>query len=208
MNATDFNNMLAVWTAFQGEIKIGPPFVWRKMFASNFGFANADYMDAFSIYTNGKAFNARASKSASVSYYDTKTRRWVNTNPDTKIAGLNGENGLYLGNRDEAIYTSADGVSWRYVGSCYGMAVDNVIDTSTNGTGGIICDWSVATPLYYRTSLIPSAPWTLVKTLTFTNMLCHKNRYFCLGGMGYPSNPAEMGIYTSSTGATWTRTMQ
>lgn len=209
-----FNNPLAIWTAFRGEMLTNLPVLkWVKRYGRDFGYTT-DY-NSIAIHANGNSYVVRATGNSLsyISYYDTVQRKWVNTNQGRSYTWYYEGNGIYLGVSGASVYYSRDGRTWLYAGYCPGM-LNPITCGASNGVGGVVCPWYVDNPLYYRTSFSPAGAWTLAGKydtglMVFNSMSCHKGMYVGFEhGSLYADREHWRGIMTSATGASWRRTLQ
>ncbi len=191
----NFNNTLAIWTAFGGRGSILlpiPTLSWSKKYYNDFGYSQYGGVRQIDIYDNGNAQIAvYFAQTPYMSYYNKTTKRWTIANvpwwshgkPDIVWAG----DGVFLacivGLAN--IIASFDGITWYNAGFCDGAKNEMICgayDSSNNC--GIVSWWYYKTPLYYSyDSLKERTEWTLVgadgvSVPAFRYLTAHKGTFF------------------------------
>ena len=170
----NFNNTLAIWTAFGGRGKLLlsiPTLGWQKLYYNNFGYTKYLSETQINVYDNGNAqiavYNA---KTPYISYFNKVTGQWTVLScpwwgygiPEILWAG----DGVFLAKITGManIISSFDGKTWYNSGHCEG-AKNAMTCGAYNITSscGIVSFWYTTTPLYYNNaSLTSNVVWPLL----------------------------------------------
>lgn len=170
----NFNNTLAIWTAFGGRgnlILPIPTLSWRRLYYDDFGYSKYGSSTQINVYDNGQAQIAvYYAKTPYMSYFNKTTKKWTTVNvpwwsygePEILYAG----DGVFLAKivGMANIIASFDGVTWHNAGYCegaYNAMTCGAYDTLRNC--GIVSWWYYKSPVYYSyDSLTERTAWTLV----------------------------------------------
>lgn len=218
-----FNNTMAIWAAFGGEIVPSLELGWIKLYASTFGFTGTSGSDYFSVYDNGNAcivISRGTRNHLTRSYYDKTERAWKNISfsPGQYYKSIiAAQNGVFLCadtfNIRGYIYTSKDGKNW--INTHHTSYGNIVMCGATNGIGGVTSRWYVYAPVFIKSNINTGGAWTMVGTyykddmLCYTNMTYHKDRY-----VGIAPDPINDGTHkgglliSTNGGASWQRQIQ
>lgn len=207
-----FNNTLAIWSAFRGQMITDlPSLTWVRRSSSDFGLPESG--TNMMVYANGNSFIAKSysSSMSRIALYDPLTKTW------TQVSSRNGNmqyagNGVYLWVYNASVYVSFDGRTWSYNGFLSGMG-NSVMCGASNGTGGALSAWYVYSPMYETGNIRSSGGWRLAGTwyadgmCCFQEMTCHNGKYVGIASDTIVGS-GKGGIQISTDGYRWTRTIQ
>ena len=220
-----FNTPLVIFTAFPGEmISNLPPLTWVRKYPTNFGYptnSGGSYGSSYpTMYWNGSVFVCRASGTTNIDYisvYDPVAQQWVCTQQGRSWNYMYVGNGVFMAYSGRSMYFSRDCKTWSYGGYCtlkspyHGDIFGE--GWASNGTGGVIGCWNVYDPIFYKGSMAGGGQWTWagdasIGLYPFNCMEWHKGLYvgFSHGSL-YSDREHKRGIYVSSSGAGWRRTL-
>lgn len=215
----NFNNTLAIWTAFggRGELIIPTPTLsWQKKYYQDFGYSKYGSETKITVHDNGNAQIAvYYAKTPYMSYFNKSTGKWTVVNvtwwnhgqPEILWAG----GGVFLAKIVGLanIIASFDGITWHNAGYCSGA--QNAMTTgaydSTRGSG-VVSWWYYKSPVYYSfDSLTERTAWTLVgadgsSVPIFSYMTTHKGKF-----IGVVGGDKSIATASSSTPSSWTTTI-
>ena len=215
----NFNNTLAIWTAFGGRGGIVlpiPTLRWQKKSYSSFGYTQYNSEKQINVYDNGNAQIAvYHAKTPYMSYYDKTTGQWTVVDvpwwsygePEILYSG----GGVFIAKITgfANIITSFDGATWHNGGYC-----ENAQNAMTTGAydmargSGVVSWWYYKSPLYYSfDSLTERTAWTLVgsdgsSVPFFKYLTTHKGKF-----VGVVGGDKSIAIASSATPGSWTTTI-
>jgi hypothetical protein len=216
----NFNNTLAIWTAFGGRGSIVlpiPTLNWSKKYYNDFGYTQYGSEKQIDVYDNGVAQIAvYYAKTPYMSYYNQSTKQWTVVSVPWWSYGqpyiLWAGEGVFLacivGLAN--IIASFDGITWYNAGYCQGAKNDmtcGAYDPSTSC--GVVSWWYYQSPLYYSyDSLKERTAWILVgadgqSVPVFRYLTMHKGNF-----VGIVSNSKEIARASSSSPGSWSTTIQ
>ena len=211
----NFNNNLAIWTAFgaRGKLVLDmPTLTWTKKYYRDFGYNQYGSETTINVYNNGNAQIAvYAAKTPYMCYWNKTTKQWTIANvawwnngpPEVLYAG----DGVFLakivgfGN----IIASFDGITWYNAGYCTGgknAMTCGAYDISRKC--GIVGWWYYQTPLYYSyDSLQERTQWPLLSSApVFKYLTSHKGNF-----VGVVSGDKTISKASSASPGSWSTTI-
>ncbi|MFZ3591594.1 hypothetical protein ACOI1C_20800 [Bacillus sp. DJP31] len=215
----NFNNTLAIWTAFGGRgdlILPIPTLSWQKKTYSSFGYTQYNSEKQINVYDNGDAKIAvYHAKTPYMSYYNQTTDQWTVVDvpwwgygePEILYAG----GGVFLAKITGLanIIASFDGITWHNAGYCENA--QNAMTTGaydTNTGSGVVSWWYYKSPVYYTfDSLTERTAWTLVgadgaSVPIFKYLTTHKGNF-----VGVVGGDKSIAMVSSASAGSWTTTI-
>lgn len=215
----NFNNPLAIWTAFGGRGKLKPSIPtlsWQKLYYNNFGYTQYGSETRIDVFDNGNAQIAvYYAKTPYMSYYNKTTKLWTISNvsywsngaPEILFAG----DGVFLAKITGManIISSFDGITWCNAGYCTG-AKNGMTCGAYEITKGCsaVSFWYYMSPLYYSTAALSTkVAWTLVgsngvSVPYFKYLTAHKGNF-----VGIVGGNKVIATASSAAPGTWTTTI-
>lgn len=215
----NFNNTLAIWTAFGGRgglILPIPTLSWQKKYYHSFGYTQYESETKITVHDNGNVQIAvYHAKTPYMSYYNKTTGQWTVVDvswwgygePDVLWAG----GGVFLAKITgfANIIASFDGITWHNAGYCVGAQNSMITGAyDTNNGSGIVSWWYYKSPVYYSfDSLTERTEWTLVgedgvSVPIFKYLTTHKGNF-----VGVVGGDKSIAAASSATPGSWTTTI-
>ena len=213
----NFNNTLAIWTAFggRGEIVLPIPTLnWQRKYYNNFGYSQHGSERQINVHDNGNVQIAvYYAKTPYMSYYNKATGQWTvvdvswwaHGEPEILYAG----GGVFLAKITgfANIIASFDGITWHNAGYCVGA--QNAMTTGAYDSdrgSGIVSWWYNQTPIYYSfDSLTERTEWPLASgggVPIFRYLTTHKGQF-----VGVVGGDRSIAAASSSSPGSWTTTI-
>jgi len=170
----NFNNTLAIWTAFGGRGSIVlpiPTLSWTKKYYNNFGYTQYGSERQINVYDNGNAQIAvYYAKTPYMSYWNKTTKQWTVVSVPWWSHGqpeiLYAVDGVFIAKIVGLanIIASFDGITWHNAGYCAGAQNAMTCGAYDMDRGsGVVSWWYYKSPVYYSfDSLEERTAWTLV----------------------------------------------
>ncbi|MDQ0154144.1 hypothetical protein [Robertmurraya andreesenii] len=215
----NFNNTVAIWTAFGGRGSIilpTPTLNWQKKYYSDFGYTQYGSETQIDVHDNGNAQIAvYHAKTPYMSYFDQTTKQWTVVSVSWWSYGapviLWAGDGVFLAKITGLanIIASFDGITWYNAGYCQGAQnsmTTGAYDTSRGS--GVVSWWYYKSPVYYSfDSLMDRTAWTLVgadgtSVPIFSYMTAHQGNF-----IGIVGGDKSIAIASSATPGSWTTTI-
>ena len=211
---SNFNNTLAIWTAFggRGELILPiPTLTWQKKYYYDFGYTKYGTETQIKVHDNGNAQIAvYHAKTPYMSYFNQSTKKWTVVSvpwwsygaPEVLWAG----GGVFIAKITGManIIASFDGITWHNAGYCQGAQNSMTTGAYDSARGsGVVSWWYYKSPVYYSfDSLTERTAWTLVgadgtSVPIFSYMTTHKGLF--VGVVG-----GDRSIAVANTASPWT----
>lgn len=216
---SNFNNTLAIWTAFggRGELILPiPTLSWQKKYYNDFGYTKYGSETQINVHDNGNAQIAvYRAKTPYMSYYNKATGKWTVVNvswwnngaPEILWAG----DGVFLAKIIGLanIIASFDGITWYNAGYCQGAQNSMTTGAYDSSIGsGVVSWWYYKSPVYYNfASLTQRVAWTLVgadgsSVPIFSYMTTHKGKF-----VGVVGGDRSIAAASTSSPGSWSTTI-